>query len=176
MKKLAGTGFLKVTGILLIIVSSLGILLSVICMLSIVMMGSMFETEAAFAQELINILNNAGYQVSGINEAMAVYDYIMMIFSYVIIYILVCSIAYMIAGIIGIRNSRNQNGAKKCLIWGIIIAVLTVLAPIAGLILSGTINISFFITGLILPALFIIGAIKNKNHIAEPNYPVYQNY
>lgn len=76
---------------------------------------------------------------------------------------LVSAVAELVAGIVGVVNSKKPEKAGACIVWGVIVAVLSV----AGCILTAVGGSSFpvvnLILGLVLPALYVIGALKNKN-------------
>ena len=130
-----GKNFLKVTGILMIIGGSLGLILSIIALA-----GSGLAA-AAFG----------GNMVTGL-----------LVFASVIA--LLGSVLEFVAGIVGVKNNNKPEKAGTCLVWGIIVAALSVLSAI--LSLSGGSNfgdvIGSLITGLVIPVLYIIGAVINK--------------
>lgn len=75
---------------------------------------------------------------------------------------LVGAIAQLIAGIVGCKNAKKPEKAVKCLVWGIIVAVLSVLGNILTAVGGGDFSVVGLLTGLVIPVLYIIGAIKNK--------------
>ena len=76
--------------------------------------------------------------------------------------ILASAVFQLIAGIMGVKNCDKPEKAQSCLVMGVIVAILSV----SGNIISNILGSSFFIlsyaTGLIIPVLYIIGAVKNK--------------
>ncbi|WP_138294971.1 MULTISPECIES: hypothetical protein [unclassified Clostridium] len=129
-----GSGFLKVTGILMIIGGAIALIMAIIAILGI----------AALAYISDGMISSGLLYAAGILS-------------------LVSAVAELVAGIIGVKNCKRTEKANTCIAWGIIVAVLSV----AGCILTAMGGSSFpvfsLILGLVLPALFIIGAVKNKN-------------
>ena len=78
------------------------------------------------------------------------------------IFSLVAAVIELVAGIVGVKNNNNAEKANSCMVWGIIVAVLSVLGQVVNVIAGGDFNILSLITGLIIPVLFIIGACMNK--------------
>ena len=74
----------------------------------------------------------------------------------------VSSVAELIAGILGTANCKKPEKAKTCLAWGIVVAVLAVAGIILNAIGGGSFSVISLITGLVLPVLYIIGAVQNK--------------
>lgn len=128
-----GSNFLKVTGILMIIGGAIAIIVGIIAVASI-------ATLAYITGGLIS---------SGLLYAAGILT-------------IVSAIAELVTGIIGVKHCNNAEKANSCIVWGIIVAVLCV----AGCILTAAGGSGFpvfsLILGLVLPVLFIIGAVKNK--------------
>ena len=78
------------------------------------------------------------------------------------IVLLASSVAQLIAGIIGIKNCKNPEKAQSYITWGIIVAALCVLGEILSVIGGGSFSFFSLSLGLVLPALYTVGAIKNK--------------
>ena len=77
--------------------------------------------------------------------------------------ILVSAIFQLIAGIMGVKHCDNAEKAQSCLIMGVLVAVLSVAGNIISNVLGSSFNITSYITGLIIPALYIVGAVRNKS-------------
>jgi peptidoglycan/LPS O-acetylase OafA/YrhL len=122
-----GKGLLKVTGILMVIFSSIVLLIAIFGMIALgAMFGALGGSGAATASTLLILLAI----LPGIFE--------------------------FVAGILGIVNANKPEKAGVCLAFGIIVIVLVILSIISnGFEWSSPI-------GLVLPILFIIGAIKNR--------------
>lgn len=72
----------------------------------------------------------------------------------------------VVAGIIGIRNCNNPYKANVCLVFGIILVSIQVIGDVLSVVGGQAITGFFIFTcilGLVLPILYLIGAIKNKN-------------
>ena len=76
----------------------------------------------------------------------------------------------LVAGIIGVKNNNRPEKANTCLVWGIIVAALTVLSSIlsifGGSSDAGSVVLGL-ITGLVIPVLYIIGAAFNKKELQK---------
>ena len=127
-----GTGFLKVTGILMIIGGGISIIMGIIAALSV----------AALA-----------YIAGGDSSALLYASVVLMLIS---------AGAELVAGIIGVVNCKKPEKAGVCIAWGIIVAVLSVAGTILNSVGGGTFSVFSLILGLVLPVLYIIGAVFNK--------------
>lgn len=135
MEKTAnGAGFLKVTGILMIIGGVLG------CILAIITLAGL----SALEQASYGLLNMGMLRTAGILT-------------------LIGGVVELIAGIVGLKNCKAPEKAGTCLIWGILTVVISVASNIITSVGGGSFNIVLLLLGLILPALYIIGACKNRN-------------
>lgn len=76
--------------------------------------------------------------------------------------ILASAVFQMIAGIMGVKNCDKPEKAQSCLVMGVIVAILSVSGNIISNVLGSDFNIFSYATGLIIPVLYIIGAVKNK--------------
>jgi len=128
-----GSGFLKVTGILMIIGGALALILAIVAILGVATLVYISDGELS----------------SGILYASCALA-------------LVSAVAELVAGIIGVSNCKKPEKANTCIAWGIIVAVLCVLGVILNVVGGGDFSIVSLLLGLVLPALYIFGAIKNK--------------
>lgn len=128
-----GSGFLKVTGILMIIGGALSIILYIIAIIGIAALVYLSEGELSSG-----LLYTAG--VLG----------------------LVSAVAQLIAGIIGVKNCKKPEKAKTCIVWGILVIALTVIGSILNVVGGSDFSVSSLLIGLVIPVLYIIGAVKNK--------------
>ncbi len=136
--KTKGTGFLKVTGILMIIGGAVSIILSIIAALGI----------AALAYISDGTVSSALLYAS-------------------VILMIVSAVAELVAGIIGVANCKKPDKAGSCIVWGIIVAVLSVAGTVLNSVGGGSFSVFSLILGLVLPVLYIIGAAFNKKeHVA----------
>ena len=76
--------------------------------------------------------------------------------------ILASAVFQLIAGIMGVKNCDKPEKAQSCLVMGVIVAILSVAGNVISNILDSSFNILSYATGLIIPVLYIIGAVKNK--------------
>ena len=132
-----GTGFLKVTGILMIIGGGISIIMGIIAALGV----------AALA-----------YISDGtVSSALLYASFVLMLIS---------AVAELVAGIIGVVNCKKPEKAGVCIAWGIIVAVLSVAGTILNSVGGGSFSAFSLILGLVLPVLYIIGAVFNKKEHA----------
>ena len=128
-----GTGFLKVTGILMIIGGGISIIMGIIAALGV----------AALAYISDGTVSSALLYAS-------------------VVLMLISAVAELVAGIIGVVNCKKPEKAGVCIAWGIIVAVLSVAGTILNSVGGGTFSVFSLILGLVLPVLYIIGAVFNK--------------
>ena len=76
--------------------------------------------------------------------------------------ILASAVFQLIAGIMGVKNCDKPEKAQSCLVMGIIVAILSLAGNVISNVLGSDFNIINYATGLIIPVLYIIGAVKNK--------------
>ena len=79
--------------------------------------------------------------------------------------ILASAVFQLIAGIMGVKNCDKPEKAQSCLVMGVIVAILSVAGNVISNILGSSFNILSYATGLIIPILYIIGAVKNKETV-----------
>ena len=70
-------------------------------------------------------------------------------------------ICQLIAGIKGIKHSKRSEKAGKLIAWGVIVAVFSILSIVLDLSNGGDFSIVSVVTGVAVPALYIIGAVLN---------------
>lgn len=132
-----GTGFLKVTGILMIIGGGISIIMGIIAALGV----------AALAYISDGTVSSALLYAS-------------------VVLMLISAVAELVAGIIGVVNCKKPEKAGVCIAWGIIVAVLSVAGTILNSVGGGSFSVFSLILGLVLPVLYIIGAVFNKKEHA----------
>ncbi|MBR4344408.1 MAG: hypothetical protein IKP88_17190 [Lachnospiraceae bacterium] len=77
---------------------------------------------------------------------------------------LIAAVAELVTGILGVSNHNKPEKAQLLLICGIVVIVLAFLGDIILPIIAGTsASIVSFLLACVLPVLFIIGAMQNKN-------------
>ena len=79
--------------------------------------------------------------------------------------ILASAVFQLIAGIMGVNICDKPEKAQSCLVMGVIVAILSVSGNIISNVLGSNFNILSYATGLIIPILYIIGAVKNKETV-----------
>ncbi|MGN0781144.1 MAG: hypothetical protein ACI4N5_05660 [Christensenellales bacterium] len=80
-----------------------------------------------------------------------------------VILMLVGSIFELIAGIVGVKNCTKPEKAGTCMVWGIIVIALSVLSDVLTLVGNpDNFSIVNLLTGLVIPVLYLIGAVMNK--------------
>ena len=127
-----GHKFLKVTGILMIIGGALSAILGIVAVLGV----------AALA-----------YIASAQTEAGMLYASTILL--------LISGVVELIAGIIGVINAEKPQKAKVCIVWGALVAILSVAGTILGVVGGSDFSVSGLVLGLVLPVIYIIGAVKN---------------
>lgn len=78
------------------------------------------------------------------------------------ILVIVASVIQLIAGIKGVGACNAPQKAASCVKWGIVIAVLTVISIVLGLVGGGEFSITNLVLNLLLPGLYVYGAIQVK--------------
>ena len=76
--------------------------------------------------------------------------------------ILASAVFQLIAGIMGVKNCDKPEKAQSCIVIGVIVAILNVAGNVISNVLGSDFNIFNYATDLIIPVLYIIGAVKNK--------------
>lgn len=128
-----GSGFLKVTSILMIISGVIAAIAGIIALL-----GTSALTALAGSANGMGLL----YASS--------------------IIIVAASVIELIAGIKGLGACKQPEKAASCVKWGIIIAVLSIISMIIGLIAGGKFDIVSLILNLVVPGLYVYGAVQMK--------------
>lgn len=136
-----GQKFLKITGILMIVAAVLSILLGVA-------IGGIGALAAGLGAG--DSLTGSYFLVLGLT--------------------LVGGICELIAGIYGVKHCKSGENAKKCITWGIVVIVFSILSMILNMVNGGEFDAVSLVTGLIVPALYIYGAVLNsKTDNTKPN-------
>lgn len=82
---------------------------------------------------------------------------------------LVGGICQLIAGIKGVKHCNNSENSKKCIAWGVVVVAFSILAAILDLVNSGEFSAMSFVSGLVVPGLYIYGAVLNSKADAMQN-------
>ncbi len=140
-----GRSFLKVTGILCIIYGVFLILSSI---------GSVFTyvqlTSGNLPDEVLEV-----YEQMNITESALLFS---------IIYVMIGAVLFLVSGILGVANSRKVKKAGICMALGILLIIYFVFNFGYGVVTTGVTVVSIISTlvSLIVPALYLWGALKNK--------------
>ncbi len=132
-----GSKMLKVTGILMIIGGALALVIALIAVIGIAAAASLA----------------AGALGGGI-IALAVIASILALLGGGI---------ELVAGILGVKNWNQPAKAQSCIVFGAIIIALSVLSNILNLASGSEFNLFSLLLGLVLPVLYLIGAVQLKN-------------
>jgi len=77
---------------------------------------------------------------------------------------LLSSAGELVTGILGVANHNKPEKAQMLLICGVIVIILAFLGDIILPLVAGTsMSIVSFLIACVLPVLFIVGAMQNKN-------------
>lgn len=128
-----GNKFLMVTGILMIIGGAFGIIAGIVAILGVSGLAALAGSAAG-----TGMLYLASFLC------------------------LASGIVQLIAGVMGVKNCEKPEMAQKCIVWGAIVAALSVLGNILNVVAGSSFNVTSLLIGLILPALYIYGAYLNK--------------
>ncbi len=128
-----GHKFLKITGILMIIAAVFSILAGI-------------------------FVGGLGALAAGLGAASG------LTFSYwaALFLTLVGGICQLIAGIKGIKYSKSSENSKKLIVWGVIVAVFSILGMVMNVVNGSELNLTALLTGVAVPALYIYGAALNS--------------
>lgn len=132
-----GSKMLKVTGILMIIGGALALVIALIAVIGIAAAASLA----------------AGALGGGI-VALAVIASILALLGGGI---------ELAAGILGVKNWNQPAKAQSCIVFGAIIIALSVLSNILNLASGSEFNLFSLLLGLVLPVLYLVGAVQLKN-------------
>lgn len=125
-----GKGFLKVSGILLIIFAVISILMLIIGIIAAASLGSL------------------GGEVGALAGGIAV--------GALVIGLISCAFS-LVMGILGVKYANVPSKAQVCMVFAIIAIALQIVT-----LVTGGSDIVMTIIGLVLPVLYLIGALKNK--------------
>lgn len=81
------------------------------------------------------------------------------------ILVTITSVIEIIAGAKGLKACKVPENAGKCVTWGIVIAVLSIISMVIGLIGGGEFKITSLVLNLLVPGLYVYGALKTKPNV-----------
>lgn len=73
-----------------------------------------------------------------------------------------CGLIELITGIIGVMNANKPEKATTCVVWGVIFTMLCIIGNVLFVVCGFSFILIWFGAGLILPIVFIIGGLKNR--------------
>lgn len=132
-----GSKMLKVTGILMIIGGALALVIALIAVIGI----------AAAASLAAGALGGGIIALAVIASILA----------------LLGGGVELAAGILGVKNWNQPAKAQSCIVFGAIIIALSVLSNILNLASGSEFNLFSLLLGLVLPVLYLVGAVQLKN-------------
>lgn len=136
-----GQRFLKVTGILMIIMCAFNIIIG-----GLALIGS-----------------GATMTLTTQDAEMAAMSGVMGIVSIMSVLMILSGITELIAGIIGIVNCKKPEKAHVCLIWGIIVMLMSIVQAGFEVYVGGMFNIFNFALSMVIPILYVYGAVMNRH-------------
>ena len=131
-----GQKFLKITSILMIIGGIIAVIAGVIAILGVSALVAL-----AGSAEGIGLLYASSILVT------------------------ITSVIEIIAGAKGLKACKVPENAGKCVTWGIVIAVLSIISMVIGLIGGGEFNITSLVLNLLVPGMYVYGALKTKPNV-----------
>lgn len=84
---------------------------------------------------------------------------LMILYLLALVLTLASGVCQLIAGSKGLKYCKGVGSSKTCITWGIIVIGFSILGTVMSLIGGGDFSISSLLTGLIVPGLYIYGAI-----------------
>lgn len=133
--------FLKVTGILMIIM----------CAFNIIIGG-------------LALIGSSGAMTMATQDPeMAAMSDVMSIVSIMSMLMILSGIVELITGIIGIVNCKNPEKAHVCLVWGIIVMFMSIVQAGFEVYVGGMFNIFNFALSMVIPILYVYGAVANRH-------------
>ena len=81
---------------------------------------------------------------------------------------LAAAVVEFIAGLKGLKTCKTGENADKCVVLGAVIAGITVLSTIINLAGGGKVNVTSILLSLVVPGLYIYGAMQVKKDGWQP--------
>jgi len=81
------------------------------------------------------------------------------------IFATISGVVSLIAGILGVKYSAKPEKANICIIFGILVIVISIIGNVIGLVGGGEFQPLNLLTGLVVPVLYLIGAFQSKGVI-----------
>ncbi len=151
-----GKVLLKATGIIMIILSIFGLLGGII----LAGVSAIFFSGTIQISELLSAIPQfTEAQINALFEYIAAFS----------VFAIIISLVELIAGVLGVKKSGVPKSAKPCIVFGVMLILITIVNIIYGMIVNTAefnfsavmSNLFSCISGLIVPILYLIGAYKN---------------
>lgn len=136
MQQNQGSKMLKVTGILMIIGGALSLIIALVAIVGLAAAASLAGGMVGVVVLLAVVASIVAIVGGGIE---------------------------LVAGILGVKNWNQPAKAQSCIVFGAIIIALSVLSNILNLASGSEFNLFSLLLGLVLPVLYLIGAVQLKN-------------
>ena len=136
MNNAPGKGLLKVSGILFIVFGGISLLLGVLALAGLMMPGGAQMVE----------------QTTGVSATTVIIGAIL---------IVVIAAVNITAGILGVKNANKPEKAQTCFIVAVVLLVIIIVNSVIS-VSTGQFNIVSIVIQFVLPVLYLLGAIKNK--------------
>ena len=136
MNNAPGKGLLKVSGILFIVFGGISLLLGILAIAGLMMPGGAQMVE----------------QTTGVSATTAIIGAIL---------IVVIAAVNITAGILGVKNANKPEKAQICFIVAVVLLVIIIVNSVISVI-TGQFSIVTIVIQFVLPVLYLLGAIKNK--------------
>lgn len=136
MQQNQGSKMLKVTGILMIIGGALSLIIALVAIVGLAAAASLAGGMVGVVVLLAVVASIVAIVGGGIELA---------------------------AGILGVKNWNQPAKAQPCIVLGAIIIALSVVSNILSISSGSEFNLFTLLLGLVLPVLYLIGAVQLKN-------------
>ena len=84
---------------------------------------------------------------------------------------LAAAVAEFIAGLKGLKTCKTGGDAHKCVVWGAVVAGITVVSSVMNVAGGGSVNATSILLSLVVPGLYIYGAMQVQKGDWQPQQP-----
>ena len=141
-----GQTFLKVASILMVIGGALGTLMSLLGIAGVALLAAAADSHAAA----------------------------LLLYVALALAVLACVVQF-IAGLKGLKTCKTGENADKCVVWGVVVAAITVTSTVISIINGGEYTITNILLNLVVPVLYVYGAAQVKKNGWQPPQKPQQN-
>lgn len=152
-----GQKILKVTGIIMIVISAFS-------MVNLIVGGAALMSDGA-----VDLLHATGNRLLYTIAYTAISSWFNF---HLLLFLMIAIISCGTAGINGVRYCNKPEKASGCIAWSVVAIIFTILALILKYYMRGEVfqifnyfNIVNIVRGLIIPAVYLYGAILNRKDI-----------